>query len=543
MPFALCPLTFNPFCIDIKFHTTTTTMDSDSGSDSERPQGPEKKSRKPPNTPFRQQRLKAFQPILTPKTVLPVFFCIAVIFAPLGGVQLNASNNVQELVIDYSQCENLATSFQFTSIPAEYVSYTFEGGKEPASQPQWRYISTNSTSSGSQASTNSTNNALSTDNDDFSKVRFHTHSHPLSARAVGDNTGGASTNSNSQAGANSNSQGSDNSSSRTNTTTAARASNSSSVSVGGGVSIPVTQMCQIMFDIPTTMTPPVLMFYRLTNFYQNHRRYVMSFSESQINGQALTKAQLGTSSSCKPLVTNSEGIPYYPCGLIANSYFNDTFSSLTRMSSSNSTNASGFANSTSTFNKYYDRENRTSYNMSAEGIAWATDKDRFKKTSYNASQVVPPPNWIKMFPNGYTDDNMPDIANWESLQNWMRTAGLPAFSKLARRNDNEDLNPGTYTMSIGLNFPVLPYNGTKSVVISTSSALGGRNPFLGIAYLAVAGICLLVGFAILIKHLVKPRKLGDSTYLSWNAVESTHGSGTTSGRDNGNDNESIRSRH
>ena len=52
------------------------------------------KSRKPPNTAFRQQRLLAYAPILTPKTVLPLFFLVGIIFGPLGGALLYASSKV-----------------------------------------------------------------------------------------------------------------------------------------------------------------------------------------------------------------------------------------------------------------------------------------------------------------------------------------------------------------------------------------------------------------------------------------------------------------
>jgi len=55
------------------------------------------KSRKPPNTAFRQQRLLAYSPILTPKTVLPIFFAIGIIFGPLGGLLLYASSKVRFL--------------------------------------------------------------------------------------------------------------------------------------------------------------------------------------------------------------------------------------------------------------------------------------------------------------------------------------------------------------------------------------------------------------------------------------------------------------
>src|SRR5579862_4136102 len=65
---------------------------SDAGSDSRKEKKP--KSRKPPNTAFRQQRLLAYAPILTPKTVLPLFFAVGIIFGPIGGLLLYASSKV-----------------------------------------------------------------------------------------------------------------------------------------------------------------------------------------------------------------------------------------------------------------------------------------------------------------------------------------------------------------------------------------------------------------------------------------------------------------
>ena len=46
------------------------------------------------DTNFKQQRLKAWQPILTASTALPLFFIIGIVFIPIGAVLLVASDKV-----------------------------------------------------------------------------------------------------------------------------------------------------------------------------------------------------------------------------------------------------------------------------------------------------------------------------------------------------------------------------------------------------------------------------------------------------------------
>ena len=66
----------------------------------------------------------------------------------------------------------------------------------------------------------------------------------------------------------------------------------------------------------------VYMYYGLTNFYQNHRRYVRSRDDSQLHGYNVDSLY----SDCEPFKTKklntSVEMKIAPCGAIANSLFN-----------------------------------------------------------------------------------------------------------------------------------------------------------------------------------------------------------------------------
>ncbi|KAL3478025.1 ligand-effect modulator 3 family [Aspergillus californicus] len=351
------------------------------------------KNKRPANTAFRQQRLKAWQPILTPKSVLPLFFVIGVIFAPIGGVLLWASSTVQELVLDYSGCKDVNGT---EPISGDKFKYTFKSSYNQL--PSWQRVTYGS--------------------------------------------------------------GND-------------------------------ELCRLSFDIPDDMGPPVFMYYRLTNFYQNHRRYVKSLDLDQLKGKAVKNDTID-GGSCDPITLDDNKKAFYPCGLIANSMFNDTIYSPVLVNG---------------------QEENEPYNMTKKGIAWDSDKELIKKTKYEPGAVVPPPNWQKRY--SY-ETEIPDLHEDEDFMVWMRTAALPTFSKLSRRNDSNPMLKGRYELDIRDPFPVTEYGGTKSIIITTRTVLGGQNPFMGIAYVVVGGVCVLLGALFTVAHLVRPRKLGDHTYLTWN---------------------------
>ena len=280
--------------------------------------------------------------------MLPLFFAVGIIFAPIGGALLYASAKVQEISIDYSQCITTAPlcSVRNATIPSEKITTHFKNATDPAEAPQWCRDTT----------------TIGYGNDKSRKVS--------------------------------------------------------------------TPVCRVQFNIPDNLNPPVLLYYQLSNFYQNHRRYVKSFDQDQLKGNFRSNKSIG-GSDCDPLQLDPEtGKAYYPCGLIANSLFNDTFHSPVLLNTQGSNSA------------------QKPYTMSNKDIAWSSDKDLYGTTKYTMDQVVPPPNWRERMPEYNDNFPFPDLHDDEAFQVWMRTAGLPTFSKLALRNDDDVMESGRYVIEI-----------------------------------------------------------------------------------------------
>lgn len=100
-----------------------------------------------------------------------------------------------------------------------------------------------------------------------------------------------------------------------------------------------TAVCELPLVIKEKIEGPVYVYYELGNFYQNHRRYVKSRSYKQLMGEdiEMTVAE----ADCDPIIKNqdidkvfaADGVTKLdpeaiaiPCGLIAKSFFNDTYS-------------------------------------------------------------------------------------------------------------------------------------------------------------------------------------------------------------------------
>jgi hypothetical protein len=104
----------------------------------------------------------------------------------------------------------------------------------------------------------------------------------------------------------------------------------------------------------------------------------------------------------------------------------------------------------------------------------------------------------------------------ENLMVWMRAAPMPRFRKLYGRIEH-NLHAGQIiNVSIANVYNTYSFNGSKSLVLTTTSFLGGKNPFLGRAYLMMGVLCTLMALVSILVQLQHPREFGDHSRLTWN---------------------------
>ena len=242
--------------------------------------------------------------------------------------------------------------------------------------------------------------------------------------------------------------------------------------------------CEIIFSIKKEMKKKVMIYYQLNGFYQNHRRYVKSKSDSQLNGKDISYEEMKDSQDCDPVITNRQmnktksvdgsnlvlDDVAIPCGLIAKSYFNDNFTNWEILSDFDEND-----------------EPPISFEPNCVNIAWEADK-KLKYKNVNLSR-----QWI-------------DMEN-EHFIVWMRPAGLPNFRKLWGRIDDRDLKAGSRVrVKIEDNFDVSSFNGKKFLILSTVNAFGGKNSFLGISYIVLGGISIILAIIFIIGYNIHAKK-------------------------------------
>jgi hypothetical protein len=284
--------------------------------------------------------------------------------------------------------------------------------------------------------------------------------------------------------------------------------------------------CTLVFEAPEDMRPPILVYYELTNFHQNHRNYFQSRDDFQLLGKVGEQLKV-QKEACDPL--NKLGnMTINPCGLIANTFFNDYFNLL-----------SG------------DDANGNLLEMVEKGIAWSSDIEYMYKQpdGFNFSEcpvdqcdstccegddsscVEPYYDTVEkkcyryFYPlaneTQYLHQTYPDIISpIEGVTNehfivWMRVATQPSFRKLYGWINQPIKKGEIMEFNVNANYVVTRFSGTKSLILTTNNIFGGRNPYFGPSFYGLGYFCFAAGIFFALKHLIRPRKLADPTYLQY----------------------------
>lgn len=189
------------------------------------------------------------------------------------------------------------------------------------------------------------------------------------------------------------------------------------------------------------------------------------------------------------------GEPVVPCGLVAASNFNDTF--------------------TATLVPAGGEGNGAPLAIDERNVAWKHD----------AASLYGPvtPSHFNDDPAARTGGAATGPLNEDQhLMVWLRPAARPTVRKLWGSIDTPLPAGSTVRVTVDNRYNTYGFGGPKKVVLSTDSWAGGKNTFLGAAFLAAsaasaaAAAFFAAAGAGAFRGALRARKFGDPADLSWN---------------------------
>ena len=212
--------------------------------------------------------------------------------------------------------------------------------------------------------------------------------------------------------------------------------------------------CTFIFTVHEKMSKPIMIYYQIDDFSQNHRVYMDSKSEKQLKGEQVSKEDLEKSGECEHRLLKKDfgsgsnpGNPdelQNPCGLIAYSYLMvDIFTDW--------------------------KLNGNSLTIKEEEIAFKSDMKKYG-----------------------------DIQDKEHFLIWLRPSPFSNPRKLWGKIEEDDIEKDS-SLSVKITSSI-EYFGYKKkyIILSTRNVFGGKNLFLGVCYIIFGIFCLMASVIFII---------------------------------------------
>ncbi|GBG46602.1 hypothetical protein CBR_g80039 [Chara braunii] len=248
-----------------------------------------------------------------------------------------------------------------------------------------------------------------------------------------------------------------------------------------------SKSCTIPFRLDKGLKKgTVAVYYELSRFYANHRKYVDSRDNMQLRGSVTVPG------SCASQKENEAG-PILPCGIVAWSFFNDSFAF--------GLQPTGEAN----VGPVVDLP------VSADNLAW-----RSRRNAFGAK--VEPINFNANASTRGGGNLTGPLRENERFIIWMQSPAWHTVRKLwGRIQLNETVQrSATLTVQIQNMYNSYAYDGEKSLILTTTTWLGGNNDFIGVSFFMVGCVAFILAVIFSLLLILFPRPLGELGMLSWN---------------------------
>ena len=183
--------------------------------------------------------------------------------------------------------------------------------------------------------------------------------------------------------------------------------------------------------------------------------------------------------------------------------------------------------------------------MLEDGIAWQSDISyKYKQPEGFAYQICPSCNctcdgdwtcdkpyekdgicYVYKYPEHETTRYLYQTYNMtvspiEGVMNehfivWMRTEAVSPFRKMYGHIQQPIAKGETITFQVNNNWIVKNFEGSKSLILTTTEIFGGKSTALGYVFIITGAALLLFGVLFGLKHFIWPRQLASKKYLRY----------------------------